>query len=636
MVVGFGSALAILVLIASLSYHSTRQAIDDSNRVARTFRVLAEIETIRSLVADAETGQRGFLITGDETFLAPYTAAPDRLAEHLRTLEGLTADSPNQRRRVAGLRDLVKERFERMGQTIELHRTQGPDATAITVAGRGKAQMEQIRGLLEQMRVEESWLLDARIDESGRSARDAVRIYVLLILLDFALLGSIFHLVRHDLSERGRSEQMLHRSRERFELAVRGSRDGLWDWDLATNEVYFSPRWKEQLGYRDHEVGSRYEEWESRLHPDDRERALATVRDYLAGRTPQYELEHRLRHKDGTYRWIRARGVALRDAHGEPYRMAGSHTDITDRKQAERILFEQNRRLEEAARSEREAHEALKLAQSRLVQSEKLVSLGQMVAGVAHEINNPLGFVLNNVAVLRRDVGEMRDLLALYREADDLLARERPELHARVRDFADRVDMAYTLDNILGLLDRSRDGLRRILQIVQDLRVFARLDEGEVKEADLNHGIESAVTLIQGNARKKQVEIGLDLDGLPPVTCNPAQINQVVMNLLSNAVDACPEGGTVTVRSRAEADGVRVEVCDTGPGIDPAIRGRIFDPFFTTKPIGQGTGLGLSISYGIVQDHGGRIEVDSQPGRGTRMTVHLPLECPKAMPTRAG
>ncbi len=120
------------------------------------------------------------------------------------------------------------------------------------------------------------------------------------------------------------------------------------------------------------------------------------------------------------------------------------------------------------------------------------------------------------------------------------------------------------------------------------------------------------------------------------MTCNPAQVNQVVMNLLSNAVDACPEGGTVTVRSRAEGDGVRIEVCDTGPGIDPLIRDRIFDPFFTTKPVGEGTGLGLSISYGIIQDHGGSIEVDSQPGRGTRMTVRLPLECPKAMPTRAG
>jgi signal transduction histidine kinase len=174
-------------------------------------------------------------------------------------------------------------------------------------------------------------------------------------------------------------------------------------------------------------------------------------------------------------------------------------------------------------------------------------------------------------------------------------------------------------------LDRTAEGLRRIRRIVGDLRLFARLDEGEVNEADLNKGIESTATIIQGHARTRDVQLRLDLEPLPPVTCHAARVNQVVMNLLSNAIDACAPGGLVTVRSETEDGHVRIDVIDNGHGIAPGIRDRIFDPFFTTKPIGKGTGLGLSISYGIVQDHGGSIEVDSTPGRGSRFTVRLPL-----------
>jgi signal transduction histidine kinase len=319
----------------------------------------------------------------------------------------------------------------------------------------------------------------------------------------------------------------------------------------------------------------------------------------------------------------------LHDAEGRAMGVQAIFWDVTERKQAEQQLVSQNLRLQDMARSEREAHAALKQAQSQLVQSEKLASLGLIVAGVAHEINNPVAFVTNNVVVLGRDVGELRELVGLYQGADDLIARERPELAARLDDFRDRVDMAYTLANIDGLLDRSRDGLKRIQRIVSHLRLFAHLDEGELNEADLNNGIESTAAIVVGLARRKSVTLAMDLQPLPPVSCNAAKVNQVVMNLLTNAIDACHEGGTVTVRSRAEDGGVRVEVCDTGCGIDPGVRDRIFDPFFTTKPIGQGTGLGLSISYGIVKDHGGTIEVESEPGRGACFSIRLPLRPPR-------
>jgi PAS domain S-box-containing protein len=315
----------------------------------------------------------------------------------------------------------------------------------------------------------------------------------------------------------------------------------------------------------------------------------------------------------------------LRDLEGRVIGVQGIFWDVSARKLAEEQLVAQNVKLQEMAQSEREAHAALKQAQSQLVQSEKLASLGLIVAGVAHEINNPIAFVTNNVAVLGRDVNEICDLVGLYEQADDVIGAQRAELASQIHAFRDRVDMTYTLANIDGLLQRSRDGLRRIQQIVSHLRLFAHLDEGDVNEADLNDGIESTAAIIVGHARKKSIRLEKELEPLPPVTCNAARINQVVMNLLTNAIDACDDGGVVTIRTGVDPDGVRLEVADNGCGIDPEARGRIFDPFFTTKPVGQGTGLGLSISYGIVKDHGGTIEVESTPGAGACFIVKLPI-----------
>jgi len=301
--------------------------------------------------------------------------------------------------------------------------------------------------------------------------------------------------------------------------------------------------------------------------------------------------------------------------------------DVTARIRAEEQLREKNAELEGLARSEHMAHEALKQAQSLLVQNEKLASLGQLVAGVAHEINNPLAFVSNNVAVLERDLRDLLRLIETYRkedgkpEPDAALAAERCEI-------LERIDLEYCLDNFPRLIERTREGLRRIERIVKELRLFARVDEGEWNEVDLNPGIESSINMVKGYARKKGVQIVMDLGALPAVRCRAARIHQVVLNLLTNAIDACGENGQVTVRTETEADalGVRIDIDDNGLGIPPEIRDRIFDPFFTTKPLGQGTGLGLSISYGIIQEHNGRIEVQSTVGYGSCFSVHLPIE----------
>jgi len=324
--------------------------------------------------------------------------------------------------------------------------------------------------------------------------------------------------------------------------------------------------------------------------------------------------------------YVQVMKTPILGADGKPIGIQGIFWDVTARLQAEEKLKEQNVKLQELAHSEHQAHEGLKSAQSRMVQTEKLASLGQLVAGVAHEINNPLAFVSNNVAVLERDLRDMIALVGLYRQVPRPAAPEHAALNAQIDQVSEQLDLDYTLDNLPRLIDRTREGLRRIERIVKDLRLFARVDEGEWNEVDLNPGIESSVNMVLGYARKKGARLVMELESLPLIRCRAARVHQVIVNLLMNAIDACEADGVVTVRTRAEPEtgGVRIEVIDTGCGIDPQIRERIFDPFFTTKPIGQGTGLGLSISYGIVEEHHGTIDVQSTPGQGASFIVHLP------------
>ncbi len=277
-----------------------------------------------------------------------------------------------------------------------------------------------------------------------------------------------------------------------------------------------------------------------------------------------------------------------------------------------------------------EAHQELQRTESQLVQAEKLTALGQMVAGVAHEINNPLSFVTNNVAIMQRDTQHLNELIHLYQQTECTLAEHQRELLGRIRFLAEEIDLPYVLDQMPTIMARSCEGLKRIQQIVKDLRNFARLDEAELAEADINDGVRFTTQIVSSKAHERGIVLRVDLTPLPLVTCYPAKINQVVLNLFVNAIDACESGGVVRVHTEPGSDGgVILEMSDTGHGIPPEILGKIFDPFFTTKKVGQGTGLGLSISYGIIKAHGGTIEVTSEVGKGTRFLVRLPSQPPK-------
>ncbi len=263
-----------------------------------------------------------------------------------------------------------------------------------------------------------------------------------------------------------------------------------------------------------------------------------------------------------------------------------------------------------------EAFEVLKRTQSQLVQAAKMASLGQLTAGIAHEINNPINFVSGNINPLRKDLSDIRALLMEVKKGQ----KTSSELAQLYREY----DIDYLLEEIDQLAMGIEEGALRTKEIVAGLRNFSRLDEDTFKQADINEGINSTLALLRSAMRNK-VEIHRDFGELPPVECLPGKLNQVFMNLLTNAIQAIEERGDIFITTKLVEDRVQISIRDTGHGMPPEVVERIFEPFFTTKDVGQGTGLGLSITYGIIQRHNGTIEVHSEPGKGTEFIIRIPI-----------
>jgi two-component system NtrC family sensor kinase len=350
------------------------------------------------------------------------------------------------------------------------------------------------------------------------------------------------------------------------------------------------------------------------LQRDDRDQpAVQILRDAIRKRESCKVILRNYR-KDGTLFWNELFMSPIFDESGELTHFVGIQTDVSERVAAEEAL--QRQRVELAR-----ALDELRDAQTMLIHAEKMNALGQMMAGIAHEINNPLSYVYSNIHSLR---GTITDVFDAYNRLEALIQAEAAALAESAAKIRSDADLDFVFADVGDLLHASLEGLGRVKRIVQALRTFSRLDEAEKKLADLHEAIESTLIIARRTLGTK-IRVVLELDNLPEIVCYPAELNQVFLNIILNAGQAMPEGGVLTIRGRDLGDRVLLEFSDTGIGMTPEVKAKIFDPFFTTKRVGEGMGLGLSIAYKIITDHHqGTISVESAPGAGATFTITLP------------
>lgn len=373
------------------------------------------------------------------------------------------------------------------------------------------------------------------------------------------------------------------------------------------------------LGYQPAQMLADPNFWFDHIHPDDAPQIFSSLA--LLFTQGQRSYDYRFRIHDGSYLWMHDTLRLIRDENGAPLEVIGSLTDITLRKHMEEDLKVKGVEQQALIAELRNAHE-------QLLQSEKMASIGQLAAGIAHEINNPVGFVNSNMGALKSYVDTLLDVIDRY----ELAAAPHAPLAAQMAAVRAQADLAFLKTDVVDLVAESMDGLKRVKEIVQALKDFSHVGDAIWQVTDLHQGLDSTLNIV-ANEIKYKARVEKHYGDIPPITCLASQLNQVFMNLLVNAAQALTADGLITLRTGATNGWVWVEVGDNGSGIPPELMKRIFEPFFTTKPVGSGTGLGLSLSYGIVSRHGGRIEVVSEPGLGTRFTVHLPVVPPQSTAT---
>lgn len=424
----------------------------------------------------------------------------------------------------------------------------------------------------------------------------------------------------------------LRESESRFKELADSLPAYIWISNEQGQRIYCNKHWRELSGLSCELLSKN---WPSIICSEDRGRI---VDDYSTNLSQQQRLEreYRVRDHNGDVRWLLETVVPRVRKDKQFAGFMGCAIDITRQKTIEQGLEQavQERTLELQATNKKlakdkddliELNRQLKEAQSHLVQSEKMASIGQLAAGVAHEINNPLGYINSNLHTLQQYLVDLEKVT----DSAKRMAAQLPQNNvdaASFNHFAKEKDLNFLHEDLRDLVKESMEGATRARQIVQDLRNFSRVNSQKLEMFDIEKGLDSTLNIVY-NELKYKARIHKDYSGLPLFECVGSQLNQVFMNLLVNAAHAIDDFGDITIRTgRKDDDWIWVEVEDTGKGIPEDIRSKIFDPFFTTKPVGEGTGLGLSLTYKIIQDHHGEIELDSKVGQGTRFRVYFPLK----------
>ncbi|MFZ5993759.1 MAG: ATP-binding protein [Thermodesulfobacteriota bacterium] len=464
-----------------------------------------------------------------------------------------------------------------------------------------------------------------------------------------------------DITERKQAENELRMLNQQIEFILGAAKTGLDIIDSEFNVRYIDPEWGKVYG---DPAGKKCYEYFMGLGEMCPGCGIPKALETKAITVTEEALV-----KEGN-RPIQVTTIPFQDETGE-WLVAEVNVDITERKKAEKELRKYQDQLEQmveertteltatnedlqqeiAERTQteeellrikinlEEANQQLKQNQAQLVQSEKMASIGQLAAGVAHEINNPVGFINSNLTTLDEYRGDLTELIAAYLKLEELVAnnpalsndKDLMDTLEASRNLKERIDLDFILGDFDKIIAESREGTERIKKIVQDLKDFSHVDQAELNWADLNKGMESTLNIVW-NELKYKAKVIKEYGDIPEVYCYPQQVNQVFMNILVNAAHAIEDNGEIKISTAHLAGAepmVEVRISDTGKGIPPENLTKIFNPFFTTKPVGKGTGLGLSMVYSIVKKHDGEIKVESEVGKGTTFIVTLPVNGPK-------
>ena len=433
-----------------------------------------------------------------------------------------------------------------------------------------------------------------------------------------------------DITDRIAAEEALRTSAAQLRFALKAARLQTWYWDIHDNQVIWSENLGKLFGLEENTNPDNFDAYTQLIHPEDRPFVIQTIHEALQNQS-SYTVIHRVVWADASIHWIEGRGDFVYNDNGVAVGITGTAMDITERQNIDEQIRRSEAKFRQQAQQLEETLKQLGETQAQLVQTEKMSSLGQLVAGVAHEINNPVNFIYGNLKYADGYIKDLLNLVLLYQECY-------PEPVAAIGEKIEEIDLDFLNHDLPKLLASMRIGAERIQEIVASLRNFSRMDEAELKAVNIHEGIDSTILILQSKLKRKgtqSIEVIKRYGDLPNVLCHAGQLNQVFMNLITNAIDAIeeqiqftgkPEKPLIIITTEYDVNKtVHIRIEDNGCGIPEPIQNLLFDPFFTTKAVGKGTGLGLSISYQIVtQKHQGKIYCESVVDQGTTFVIELP------------